>query len=168
MTQTSVSQICLTIYRFIVTALVVFSVLTTNMCLAESLKGNQPVGERRLNEFEGVTQEEGGTDLRIFTRQDSGKEFRLPLGGEFQVHLSENPTTGYLWTILKSSSLNIELERKEFLPSEDPDIVGAAGVRVLVLKATKPGEAILHLGLKRPWEKEDKCTGTYSLKLVVE
>jgi predicted secreted protein len=157
MTHTPAVRMCLHIHRFIFPALVVFIVLATNMCQAESRKSTIPGGEK-----------EGGADLRTFTDQDSPKEFRLRLGEEFQVQLPENPTTGFLWTVLESSSPNIELEREEFLLSEDPRIVGAGGMRVVVFKAAKPGRAVLHLGLKRPWEKEGKCSGTYTLNLVVE
>ena len=126
------------------------------------------ITQREAENSDEALEHEKKVDLRVFTSEDSGKEYNLSVGEEFQVRLWDNPTTGYVWTILKSSSPNIELERKEFLPPKEPNVVGASGVRVLVLKATKPGEAILHLGLKRPWETEDKCDRTYSLKLVVE
>jgi inhibitor of cysteine peptidase len=157
MTHTSRALMPLNIHRFILLVLVVFSLMATNMCQAQSHKSTTPGGEK-----------EREADLRTFTDQDSAKEFRLRLGEEFQVQLPENPTTGFLWTVLESSSRNIELARKEFSPPEDSVVVGAGGIRVLVFKATKPGRAVLHLGLKRPWEKEGKCAGTYSLNLVVE
>jgi inhibitor of cysteine peptidase len=168
MTPTFATQIGACIYRSIITAFLILSVLTANTCLAQRLNSNQPIGEEGLKAFEEVTEEKRGTNLRIFTSQDSGMEFKLSVGEAFQVHLPENPTTGYLWTILESSSPNIELERKEFLPAEAPGIVGAGGMRIFVFNTTKRGQAVLHLGLKRSWEKEGKCAETYSLKLVVE
>ncbi|NVM20962.1 MAG: protease inhibitor I42 family protein [Desulfobacterales bacterium] len=135
---------------------------------AESRKSaTQGVG-KELKESEEEWKKEKVADLRTFTDQDNAKEFRLGLGEEFRVQLPENPTTGFLWTVLETSSPNIELERKEFSPPQDSGIVGAGGIRVLIFKATKPGRAALHLGLKRPWEKDGKCAGTYSLNLVVE
>ena len=135
---------------------------------SDDYKDVMSITQRKAEDSDEALEHEKKVDLRVFTSEDSGKEYNLSVGEEFQVRLWDNPATGYVWTILKSSSPNIELERKEFLPSKEPNVVGASGVRVLGLKATKPGEAILHLGLKRPWEKEDKCAGTYSLKLVVE
>lgn len=155
MTYTSKVRIYLNINRFIFLVLVVFCVLASNICRAGSCKGTKGDQKRRAN-------------LRTFTDQDKAKEFKLRSGERFKVQLAENPTTGFLWTVLESSSPNIELLRKEFFPPKNPNAIGAGGIRVFVFKTTKPGHAVLYLGLKRPWEKEDKYADTYSLKLWIE
>lgn len=107
-------------------------------------------------------------DLRVFTSEDSGKEYNLSVGEEFQVRLWENPTTGYLWTILGSVSSHSELVDRKFTPGNDARRVGSGGERTFVFRAVKPGRAVLHMTLKRPWEKEGTETGSYFIKLTIE
>jgi len=109
-----------------------------------------------------------GDDLLIYTYGDSGKEFKIDQGKEFEVHLSENPTTGFLWAVLDPPPPNIQFMDKRFFRRDDSSVVGAGGVRIFTFKALKPGKAVLRFVLKRSWEKEDKRADTYFLKLLIE
>lgn len=158
--QTPVTGKVLTIYLF--TALLIFHVSPINMCQA---KCRQDVG---LTEEHDQRNTEEKADVRIFTHEDCSKEFKIGIEEEFQVRLSENPTTGFLWTILDSSSPNIELVDKRFSRREDSPMIGAGGIRIFIFRSLKAGHAVLHLVLKRPWEKEDEYTDTCSLKFLIE
>jgi inhibitor of cysteine peptidase len=107
-------------------------------------------------------------DLQVFTSEDSGKEYKLSVGEEFQVRLWENPTTGYLWTILGTVSSHLELVDRKFTPGKDTRRVGTGGERVFVFRAIKPGRAVIHMTLKRPWENEGTEAESYFIKLTIE
>lgn len=107
-------------------------------------------------------------DLRVFTSEDSGKEYNLSVGEEFQVRLWENPTTGYLWTVLDSVSPYLELVDRKLVRRNDVRREGSGGDRIFVFRAVKPGRALLHMTLKRPWEKEGPEAGSYFIKLTIE
>lgn len=153
----------------------IMTVVAVILCTPIALSG-QPcndadmmsTAEPQTKDSDEALEQQKKTGPRVFSEGNNGKEYVLSSGESFQVHLPENPTTGFLWTVLESSSPNLELEGKEFLPCKDRRMVGAGGTRVLIFKATSKGRAVLHLGLKRPWEKEGEFAGTYSLKLVVE
>lgn len=119
------------------------------------------------NSDEALEQEEK-VDLRVFTSEDSGKEYNLSVGEEFQVRLWENPTSGYLWSILGSVSPHLQLADRKFTPGNDARRVGSGGERTFVFRAVKPGRAVLHMTLKRPWEKEGPEAGSYYIKLIIE
>jgi len=109
-----------------------------------------------------------GNDLLIYTYEDSGKELKIDQGKEFEVHLSENPTTGFLWAVLDPSPPNIQFMDKRFFRRDDSPVIGAGGVRIFIFKALKPGKSVLHFVLKRSWEKGDKHADTYLLRLLIE
>lgn len=162
------AQTFFNIHRFIYTLFTIFIFLSVNTCHTESFEGIIKNCEAEQEEFKGENMTGNGKNFRAFCEQDNAKEFKLLSGEEFKVYLPENPTTGYLWELLESSSSNIELISKKFLSPEDTGVVGSGGIRVLIFKAKKSGRATLYLGLKRPWEKDDKYINTYSLNLVVE
>jgi predicted secreted protein len=107
-------------------------------------------------------------ELRVFSGEDKGKEYNLSVGEIFQVRLWENPTTGYLWTITGSVSPHLELLDRKFTPGSDASRVGSGGERTFVLRAVMPGRAVLHMILKRPWEKEGAEADSYFIKLKIE
>jgi predicted secreted protein len=106
-------------------------------------------------------------DLLIYTYGDSGEEFKIDQGKEFEIHFSENPTTGFLWTILDLPP-NIQFIDKKFIRNDASSVVGAGGLRIFIFKALNPGKAELRFVLKRSWEKEDKHADIYLLKLLIE
>ena len=126
------------------------------------------ITQREAEDPDEALGHEKKVDLRVFTSEDSGKEYILSVGEEFQVRLWENPTTGYLWTILGSVSPHLELVDRKFTPGNDARRVGSGGERTFAFRAVKPGRTVLHMTLKRPWEKEGTETGSYFIKLTIE
>ncbi len=126
------------------------------------------ITQREAKKSNEALEHEKKVDLRVFTSEDSGKEYNLSVGEKFQVRLWENPTTGYLWSILGSVSPHLELVDRKFIPGNDARRVGSGGERTFVFLAIKPGRAVLHMTLKRPWEKEGSEAGSYYIKLTIE
>lgn len=120
------------------------------------------------NMYQTNAMEKERIDAPVFTHKDNANKFRIGKGEEFQVHLTENPATGFQWAILSYSSPNLALIDKKFTQKKDRHMLGAGGIRIFIFKALKPGHAALHLVLKRPWEKEEKYADTYSLKFLIE
>lgn len=75
-------------------------------------------------------------------------------GDEVVVRLSESATTGYQWSVESIegplSLIGSELRPPGTLVSGAPP--GAAGERVVRLRASSSGEGTIRLGLKRTWE----------------
>ena len=158
-------------FIFIIIFLVIFYILPTTISQAKAYKNTTLREEHATKTAKEKSQGEEGTkqNMQIFMHEHNGKEFGIGLGEEFVVELSENPTTGYIWTVSEYISPNISLiNSKFFLPREDPHMVGQAGSRIFVFKAIKSGTALLGLGLRRPWGKEDKYADTFSIKLSIE
>ena len=123
--------------------------------------------QKSENSNEALEQEKK-VDLRVFTSENNGKEYNLSVGEEFQVRLWENPTTGYLWSILGSVSPHLKLLDRKFIRRNDARLVGSGGERTFVFRAIKPGFDVLHMTLKRPWEKKGSEAGSYYIKLTIE
>ena len=139
--------------------------------LEQKIKQLQKKISELSNKLECVEEKEGGKKdqkMEIFTQQHDGKEFKMRRGETFQVILSENPTTGHLWTIYKSGTPHISLVSKSFSsPEEEPPIVGGGGTRIFTFKATKVGLAELILRLRRPWDEEGKFSDSFRIKLKI-
>jgi len=74
------------------------------------------------------------------------------LGEDIIVHLAENPTTGYRWTVdgaLPDQQV-IESTGDSFAPGDGG--VGAGGVRTFQFKASAVGQASLMFTLARSWQ----------------
>lgn len=158
-------------YIFIIISLVIFYISPNTISQAEPYKNMKLLEKHAPKSTQEKREIEEGTkqNMQIFTHEHNGKEFKIALGERFKVELTENPTTGYLWTVSESISPNITLIDSKFsLPGEEPHMVGQVGLRIFIFKAIKPGTAILDLGLRRPWEKEDKYEDTFSIKLSIK
>lgn len=71
-------------------------------------------------------------------------------GDEVVVRLPENASTGYLWSVV-SVGAGLELVGDATAPPAGGG-PGAAGERVVRLRAAAPGRAVVLLRLARPWE----------------
>ena len=126
------------------------------------------ISQREAENSDKALEQEKKVDLRVFTSEDSGKEYNLSVGEEFQVRLWENLTTGYIWSILGSVSPHLKLVESKFTPRNNDRRVGSGGERTFVFRAVKPGSVLLHMVLKRPWEKEGSEAGSYYIKLTIQ
>lgn len=103
----------------------------------------------------------------VFDLAANNRTFNIPLDGEFQLRLPENPTTGYSWML--SVPQGISIRNETYLP-DDPTgrLVGSGGTRIWSLKAVLPGAWTISGVYSRPWEsRPDPGTLLFNLTLVV-
>lgn len=105
--------------------------------------------------------------MKSFTKSDQGTVQELTKGELFEVRLSENPTTGYVWEAEKKAEglLGLEREGYEAEPA-DPRIVGRGGIKIFVFKTLETGSGEIDLRLRRPWMR-DVFIDSFLLKIVV-
>ena len=88
--------------------------------------------------------------LTVYTELDSGREVPETLGREFEIRITENPTTGYSWNLTLSPGLL--LLHDEYIPSRmDENMVGIGGIRVFRIDTMETGQQHVHAEYRRPW-----------------
>ncbi len=95
---------------------------------------------------------------------DNGKTITLKPGQTLTLQLTENPTTGYRWSIVPFNDQLLKLTDDRFdLPNSSA--MGSGGQRILTFKATRAGQVNLTLNQKREWE--DSALDTFNVTLEV-
>lgn len=82
-----------------------------------------------------------------------GQTVRVRLGDVIAIRVAETPTTGYRWVLADPPPSTLVLENRYEPPS--PATPGAPGVRLLRLRAQRPGMAVVRLTKRRPWAAAD-------------
>jgi len=96
----------------------------------------------------------GGVEphLVAITADDAGTTVEVVVGDHVQVELESNPSTGYAW-------VNETRETPALIAVCEPEVietterVGAPGVMQCMFEAREPGEAVIELAYRRPWEE---------------
>ncbi|HIH69778.1 protease inhibitor I42 family protein [Methermicoccus shengliensis] len=101
---------------------------------------------------------------KTLTEADNGTTLNLKLGGTLTLRLSENPTTGFSWSITTTDGLVVESDK--YAP-EHTDRVGAGGAHEWVLRATKEGTQRITGIYKRPWMNTTGTEKTFELTVNV-
>jgi len=101
----------------------------------------------------------------ILRFDDSGKTVHASTGDEIQVQLEETPTTGYRWHLTGMDDGVLTQQGSSFDPGT---AIGAAGMRIFVFHAGKPGTATLSLLLRRPWEDEKSSLKNFQVIVIVD
>ncbi|WP_416045867.1 protease inhibitor I42 family protein [Priestia megaterium] len=99
----------------------------------------------------------------ILKAQDSGRIINMNVGDTFFVHLQENPTTGYRWTVDSTHGMK-ELENQLKLG----EAVGAAGTRLFQFQTTGVGSYVLRMKYYRQWEEQDSAIDCFHVEIVVK
>lgn len=73
---------------------------------------------------------------------------------EATVTVKENPSTGYRWEYNIVNNTVAKISGDRYINTAPPDVVGAAGERVLSFVGLKPGTTKIILSYKRSWENE--------------
>ena len=84
--------------------------------------------------------------------RENGTSVTVNKGDRIIIRISENPTTGYQWTP-DTIPDHLELESTGVTPPE-PLQAGAAGERLIRLRASRPGHGVAEFTLTRPWESQ--------------
>ena len=84
----------------------------------------------------------------------------------YEITLSENATTGYMWSYTMSEEGIVEETSAEYTSRDKECLVGAASDKTWTFKALKPGNVTLTFSYARSWEKEAISTAVYQLKVT--
>jgi inhibitor of cysteine peptidase len=90
------------------------------------------------------------------TEADNGSTNSLKAGGEIEIVLKGNPTTGYAWDLCSFASNKLEqVKPAEYRQDAQPGknlMVGVGGKFVFRFKAVQEGEGNIRLIYRRSWE----------------
>lgn len=91
------------------------------------------------------------------TFEDPGQPIEMRRGAEFDIALKSNHSTGFEWVLADSGALApLRLVGKRYtIPRRNRNANGAGGTETWTFAAPDPGQTLIHLVYKRPWE------GTY-------
>jgi inhibitor of cysteine peptidase len=102
----------------------------------------------------------------IFSEKDNGASVEVQCGARITIKLTENPTTGYRWTISNIDEVFLQPEGDEFLPP-DQTTPGAGGLRRFVFRVTTAGSTALTLISKRAWQRDDQAVGAFNVIICI-
>lgn len=103
------------------------------------------------------------------TQNAADKVLTVPSGSLMALKLDSNPSSGYRWEVKldKAAEGRIQKVGSSFImPHSNDDRVGTPGTEILVLTAQEPGECLVTLEYKRPWEKQ--AVNSFSFKVVIK
>lgn len=93
---------------------------------------------------------EGAAPVQTFTDPDSGTTVTLRPGGELNLKLDSNPTTGYYWYLKDiDASLVDQISEGYFADPAPEGMVGSGGHQMFVFEALTTGKADLVLSYER-------------------
>jgi inhibitor of cysteine peptidase len=106
------------------------------------------------------------TSNLTLTQADSGKTIVLKQGQLLILHLDENPTTGYRWSLPQLDGKVLQLSKDQFNPASG-GAMGAGGQRILTFQAGTPGQVTLALKNQREWERNSDGIAQFNLTLKI-
>jgi inhibitor of cysteine peptidase len=86
---------------------------------------------------------------RVLTMQDHGSTVTLRPGETLELHLEENPTTGYRWELGGGAEVGAAVDGTY---SSSGTGAGAGGVKRFTITPSRAGDTQLHATLRRSWE----------------
>jgi inhibitor of cysteine peptidase len=110
--------------------------------------------------FSGKTQPRYGGSMTTLTEQDSGRTVEVNVGRVVEVRLTENPTTGYRWTVEAASGVDCRFDAVGG--------IGAVGMRVFQFRSNCAGLYELRLKNWREWEGESSVLRRFEAKILVK
>lgn len=102
--------------------------------------------------------------MDVEVREDAADVVVAP-GDRLVIRVPENASTGYQWSV-EELPASLEVEASDLAMSEPAP--GAAGERVVKLRATGHGEGRLVLVLTRPWERGTPPEERFSVNVRVD
>jgi inhibitor of cysteine peptidase len=97
---------------------------------------------------------------------DRGRLIEVAPGSRVLLRLPENPSTGYRWELepLEGDALKRQADTYQPPATLAP---GAGGVRVFDFLARSPGNVVLRLRLRRPWEPAGAAAETFEVTVQI-
>lgn len=103
----------------------------------------------------------------IITQLEDGSSVAATVGGLAELHLAENPTTGYRWSFDEIGP-GLEVVHDEFHLAGTPLVPGAGGVHEWRFRVAEPGSHRLRLRLRREWEDDSAATNRFSVDITAD
>ncbi len=104
---------------------------------------------------------------KVITDADKGSEIHLKGGDTLEVRLKANPSTGYMWYLLKESTPVLRLAHQTETEATESG-VGRPVVQVFTFEPRGAGDGVLLLHYVRSWEKPDPNDERFTVRVVVE
>lgn len=101
------------------------------------------------------------------TERDHGRTFSVSAGEQVTLRLEGNPTTGYLWELLRYNQELLTLVGETGFV-RDADRPGAGGRFIFRFAPRAVGETRLQLAYLRPWEKKIRPLRTFEVVLKIQ
>jgi inhibitor of cysteine peptidase len=98
---------------------------------------------------------------------DNGKELKVPVGAQIRLDLSENPTTGYRWTLNDFKDGTLALRSDRYIPNQNMGM-GSGGIRQFLFEVTSGGKTEICLKNMRQWEGEKPAAKTFNVTVIGE
>lgn len=83
-----------------------------------------------------------------------------------EINLSENPSTGFRWSLEKMDADRLTLLSSDYVPADSSE-VGRSGKRIWRFKAVSPGNAHVALKRWREWEGDKSIVERFEINLSV-
>jgi inhibitor of cysteine peptidase len=106
-----------------------------------------------------------GESMKL-SENDSGKTVEISVGGELEVALPGNPTTGYMWEVSSLDSNVLKLDNTEFVA--DGKAIGAGGVEVIKFHAISAGKSDVKLIFHRSFEPNIPPSKTFAVTVIIK
>jgi inhibitor of cysteine peptidase len=94
----------------------------------------------------------------------NGSVLDVAVGDVIDLHLTENPSTGYRWEIDGIDQNIIHVRERAFRPAAVTD-VGGGGTRAFEFAVLGGGETVLRLKHWRDWEGEKSVTERFTVTI---
>ncbi|WP_253705888.1 protease inhibitor I42 family protein [Bradyrhizobium sp. WD16] len=108
------------------------------------------------NQMANLAMAVGAVMLASAETAAADQAFRLAVGQEAFVALTENPSTGYRWAIDEKASSNLSIlqinDRGFSQDGGGKRLVGAPGIHRWSIQASKSGHASVTFAYRRSWE----------------
>lgn len=100
----------------------------------------------------------------IITQNEDGSSVTAAVGDLVELHLAENPTTGYQWSIDEIGP-GLEVVHDAFHLAGTPLVPGAGGVHEWRFRIAAPGSYRLRLRLRREWEDDSAAISRFAVDI---
>ena len=105
----------------------------------------------------------GSNQTVVISAADNGTVVNIARGGQLQVVLSGNPTTGFEWTVDNTDESLLTSAGSTY--TRDSDMIGAGGTYRFQFNAVAAGTVHLRLVNKRSWESTVAETFEVTVKI---
>ena len=109
---------------------------------------------------------------RQITAADDGKTVPVAVGATFAVQLVGVPTAGYVWAVAEKPAFlsdAVESSGNTTTAQSRPGFTGGNHWEVFAFEARGPGEGVLKLEQRRPWEpKTEPATQTFAVTIKAQ